>query len=105
MDKKKAKHYYELAAMNGSVNARHNLGCVEGQAGNIDRACKHFILSARAGDKLSLDNVKTCFMKGIITKDEYANTLRAYQRRHDEMKSGDRDNVEVFYQRRGLGRR
>ena len=105
MNKKKGKHFYELAAMNGSVNARYNLGCVEMEAGNHSRACKHFILAAKAGLKLSLDNVKTCFLKGIVTKEEYANTLRAYQRRHDEMKSGDRDNVEVFYQRRGLGRR
>ena len=30
IDEKKAEHYYELAAMNGSVHARHNLGCAEG---------------------------------------------------------------------------
>ena len=57
MDKKKAKCYYELAAMNGNVDARYNLGCIE-QAGNIARAYKHFILAARAGDKDSLDAVK-----------------------------------------------
>ena len=34
MDKKKAKHYYELAAMNGEARARHNLGCMEGDAGD-----------------------------------------------------------------------
>ena len=34
IDTKKAKHYYELAAMNGSVNARHNLGAFEGNAGS-----------------------------------------------------------------------
>ena len=28
IDTKKAKHYYELAAMNGSVNARHDLGAL-----------------------------------------------------------------------------
>ena len=38
IDKKKAKHYYELAAMSGKVNARHNLGCVEYDAGNYQRA-------------------------------------------------------------------
>ena len=27
VDKKKAKYYYELAAMNGDVQARYNLGC------------------------------------------------------------------------------
>ena len=43
MDEKKAKHYWELAAMNGNVGARHNLGMIEGNAGNHDRAKKHFI--------------------------------------------------------------
>jgi len=31
MDKKKAKYYWELAAINGDLNARHNLGCMEGK--------------------------------------------------------------------------
>ena len=97
VDKKKATYFYELAAMNGSVNARHNLGCLEwndSRAGNYYRACKHFILSARAGDKESLDSVKDGFMNRYVTKDEYANTLRAYQQRHDEMKSEDRDKAD-----------
>ena len=33
-------------------------------------------------------------MDGIITKDEYANILRAYQQRHDELKSDMRDKAE-----------
>ena len=98
VDKKKAKHFYELAAMNGDVDARYNLGRMEAQAGNIARAYKHYILSAKAGFKMSLDEVKKGYMKGFITKDEYANTLRAYQQRHDEMKSDDRDKAEEFYQ-------
>ena len=93
VDKKKATHYYELAAMNGDAHARHNLGCEEYEAGNYHRAYKHFILSARAGFKDSLDNVKIGYMNGIVTKDEYANTLRAYQSRQDEMKSDDRDKA------------
>ena len=98
IDKQKAQHYWELAAMNGDVDARYNLGCVEGNAGNHTRSLKHFILAAKAGFKMSLDEVKEGFMKGFITKDEYANTLRAYQQRHDEMKSDDRDKAEEFYQ-------
>ena len=94
VDKKKEKYYYELAAMNGCVGARHNLGCLEGVAGNEHRAYKHFILAARAGLKQSLDVVKEGFMDGVVTKNDYANTLRAYQQRHDEMKSDDRDKAE-----------
>jgi TPR repeat protein len=93
MNKKKAKTYYELAAMNGDVQARHNLGNNEYRAGNIQRAFKHFIISAKAGCKKSLENVKHGYMNRCITKDEYANTLRESQKSQDEMKSDARDKA------------
>ena len=93
INKKKAKHYYELAAMNGDVAARNNLGCAESRAGTHKRAFKHFMLAARAGDKLSLENVKQGYTIGRVTKEEYANTLRAYQKSQDEMKSEARDKA------------
>ena len=96
VDKEKAKYYWELAAMNGSLYARHNLGCFELEDGNHHRAYKHFILAAKAGKKDSLEVVKEGFMDGMVTKDEYASTLRAHQKRVDEMKSDDRDKVEVL---------
>ena len=37
-------------------------------------------------------------MHGIVTKDEYANTLRAYQERCNEMKSDERDRAGEYYQ-------
>ena len=100
IDKGKAKYYWELAAMNGDIMARRNLGCAEGEAANFHRAMKHFILSARAGDKDSLDEVKQGFVMGIVTKEEYANTLRTYQQRHDEMKSDDRDEAQCWKEAR-----
>ena len=93
MDEKKAKHYYELAAMMGSVNARHNIGALEFEADDHRRAMKHFMIAARAGYELSLKNVNRGFMKGMVTKDECANTLRAYQKSQDEMKSKERDQA------------
>jgi len=93
VDMKKARHYHELATIGGSVHARHSLACIEVEAGNLDRAMKHFMIAARAGYEESLDAVKKGFMMGWIVKDEYANTLRAYQKIHDEMKSGDRDKA------------
>ena len=93
IDKKKARHSYELAAMGGSVNARHNLGFIEGKAGKYDRAFKHYIIAARAGSKRSLDTVKQGYMRGYVTKEEYANTLREYQKSLDEMTSDARDKA------------
>jgi len=91
VDIKKTKHYHELAAIAGNVKARHNLGSFEYEAGNIQRAKKHMIIAARAGEKDSLDCIKNGFRRGFITKDEYSNTLRAYHERQNEMKSGQRE--------------
>ena len=93
MDKKKATHYWELAAMNGDVDARHNLGADDYDAGNYHWAFKHYIIAASDGFKVSLDMVKQGYMDGHVTKNECANTLCAYQKRQDEMKSDARDKA------------
>ena len=99
-DEEKAKHYKEVAAMKGDIHARHNLGCVEGQAGNYQRAYKHWIIAARAGHPKSLDSVKTGFINGFVTKDEHESTLRAYHERQSEMKSETRDQaIDMMAQR------
>ena len=96
MNKKKAMHYFELAAMSGSIDARHNLACIERDFGNHDREYKHMMIAAKAGRKKSLDAVKDGFMKGFITKDEYANTLRVHHERQKEMKSDTRDKAAII---------
>ena len=93
VDKKKATRLYELAAMKGDVRARHNVGALEGKTGNHHRAYKHFLISARAGYKESLDMVKYGYTEGHVTKEEYANTLRQYQMSQDEMNSEARDKA------------
>ena len=65
---------------------RHNLGISEGIAGNFHRARNHWIIAANSGCKESLDFVKEGFMDGMITKNEYENTLLAYQRGHGDEK-------------------
>ena len=86
--------------MNGDVYARHNLGGLELQACNYYRAMKHFILAASAGYKDSLDTVKEGFMNGHVSKDQYANTLRAYQKSRGEMESKARDKAEAYFNNR-----
>ena len=99
IDKMKAKYFYELAAIGGDLSARHNLGGLDNQADNPHRATKHFVLAARAGHEEALGMVKQGFMGGIVGKDEYANTLRAYQKSVDEMKSEARDKAEQLLRR------
>jgi len=92
-DTKKAIHYWELAAMGGHVMARHNLGCMEGRAGNTDKALKHFMIAIGGGFAASLGTIKGMHKEGDATKDEYANALRSYQEYLDEVKSDQRDEA------------
>ena len=96
-DNKRAKHYYELSAMQGDVLARHNLGVQEyKEAGNKDRALKHFMIAAGGGNKDSLENVRRIYKAGHATKDDYNNALRAYQEYVGEIKSKQRDEAAAY---------
>ena len=97
IDTKKAKYYWELAAMMGIVDARYGLGCMEYNAGNHERAYKHCLIAASAGYKPSLDAVKKGYMAGHVTKEQYAITLREYQKIQDETKSDARDKARAVH--------
>ena len=90
-DEKKANHYYALAAMGGNAMARHNLGAAEYNAGNMNRAVQHWMISSAAGLDDSLSAVRKCFMHGYATKDDFEKALRAHKDAKDEMKSEQRD--------------
>ena len=90
-DIKKAKHYYEIGAMGGDAVARHNLGIWEENAGNMNRAVKHWMISAGTGDDGSLKAIQKCFLDGHATKDDFEKALRAHKEAKDEMKSDQRE--------------
>lgn len=74
-DGKKAVYHMMHAAIGGHELARFTLGC---QIINNKRsAMRHFMISARAGDKQSLNRVGEGYKSGHVTKDEYAKSLRA----------------------------
>ena len=95
-DMKKAKHYYELAAMAGGAQARHNLGALEFYAGNFDRALKHYMIAAGGGYAKTLNAIKELYTDGHATKDDYAKALQVYQSYLDEIKSVQRDKAAAF---------
>ena len=70
VDKKKALHYYEQAAIRGDETARLNLGITEGNAGNSDRAVKHFMIAVRSGDAPSLKEIRILYTNGHATIDD-----------------------------------
>ena len=95
-DKKMARHYYELAAIEGNAAARHNLGATEKNAGNHDIALKHYMIAVRGGHTDSVKAIQRMFMGGQVAKDHYANALRSHQAYVNEIKSDQRDKAAAF---------
>ncbi|EJK46661.1 hypothetical protein THAOC_34664 [Thalassiosira oceanica] len=86
-DKAKAAELYKKAAMQGHTQSRHNLGYLEALGGNHDRAVRHLLISAKMGYKDSLENIKRMFMKGLATKEQYAEALKGHHDAVEEMKN------------------
>ena len=95
-DMKKARYYWELAAMGGHVGARYNLGVDEDINDNMDRALKHWMIAVGFGCRKSLDSIKRLFTEGDATKEDYANALRSHQAYLDEIRSDQRDKAAAF---------
>jgi len=93
IDKKKAIHFYELAAMGGSVEGRYYLGLEEEYAGNTIRALKHYMISTGGGHNKSLNNIKKKYTDGYATKEDYFEALQSYQVYLGETKSIQRDKA------------
>ena len=89
----KAIRHLEAAAVKGDVLARSNLGAIECQAGNHDLAIQHFLIAAKLGDQVSVDEVKKMLMKGLATKVDYVDALRGYQSVVEEMRSPNREEA------------
>ena len=92
-DEAKAFEFFTKAAMQGHVMSRQNLGVYEGLKRNHDRAARHFLIAAKMGYMDALKAMKTMFMVGVASKEQYAQALKGYQDAVEEMKSHDRDEA------------
>jgi TPR repeat protein len=90
-DLKKAKFHVEAAAMAGHEGARYNLGIMEKQSGNMERAIKHLTISASAGCYRSIQHLKICFEKGVVSRESIDSILEAYNNSCAGMRSEARD--------------
>lgn len=98
VDKKKSKHYLELAAMNGDADARCNLAITAAKEGNWERALKHFKIAVRSGHDDSLEKIQQLYSVGAATKEEYTKALQSYQEYLGEIKSPQRDKAAATYE-------
>ena len=90
-DMKKAIYHLEISAIKGDGGSRCALKNLESSLGNLDRAKKHGMLSAGMGCDSCMDWLKTGYMKGGVTEEEYSDTVRSHRESIDEMKNIQRD--------------
>eukprot|EP00984_Skeletonema_dohrnii_P018061 scaffold8348_cov78-Skeletonema_dohrnii-CCMP3373.AAC.1 len=92
----KATHHREEAAIGGHPSARYNLGVLEWNNNNAERAVKHFIIAATQGHDKSIKYLMEIFKGGLVSKDELAAALRAHQAAVDATKSPQRKAAEQY---------
>jgi len=95
-DSEKARFHTEAAAMAGHEMARFNLGMDESNSGNMERAVKHWTISASGGCYQSMHELRTLFEQGFISRESINSTLAAYNNSCAEMRSEARDACIQF---------
>ena len=98
-DWKKACRYYEKAAKGNHDVARYNLGVLENNHGSKVKAMKHFLIGAASGNDDSLTLVKQGVADGRVTKEEFADTLRAFNESKKLMNNSQRDKPKEMENR------
>ncbi|EJK48273.1 hypothetical protein THAOC_32947, partial [Thalassiosira oceanica] len=88
---------WQQAAIQGHPESRHALGIHEDNNGNHGLAVQHWMISAKMGLELSLNEIKLMFMKGHATKAQHAEALRGYQTALEEARSPQREEVKAFF--------
>ncbi|EJK72892.1 hypothetical protein THAOC_05531 [Thalassiosira oceanica] len=88
---------WQQAAIQGHPESRHALGIHEYSNGNHELAVQHWMISAKMGLELSLNEIKLMFMKGYATEAQYAEALRGYQTALEEARSPQREEAKAFF--------
>ncbi len=110
-DKKKEVYHAEQAAIGGHPQARNNLMYKEARNSHVGeqlgdpkmkndylkRAAKHALINANLGYDPSLKAVKSFFVQGIVSKEDYAAALRGCQAAVNATKSAERKTAETFF--------
>ena len=92
-DTKKAKYYWELAAIKGHVDARFNIGSLEV---NPYKKIKHFLIASGFGSDLAVEEIKRMYELGVVTSNVYEEASSGRQEYLDSIKSDQRDKAAAF---------
>ena len=97
-DPDKGMFHLEAAAIAGHGEARYYIGwkyCSDPSKRGL--GVKHLMIGAKSGYKSCMDLIKELFVNDWVTKTEFEETLRAYQKSLDELKSVQRDKAALIY--------
>lgn len=97
-DMEKTRHYLELAAMKGNVHARGNLAWIEFDEGNPWKAYKHYVISAKFGLSDAMHKVREGYTQGFVSKEEFSDVLRSFQKLMLEKASESKDKALVKHE-------
>ena len=95
-DEKKEVYHLEEAAIRGHPRARHNLANHEHRNGEIDRAVKHWIISANLGLDQSIKTLKEYYKDGLVSKEDFAAALRGHHAAIVATKSPQREMAAAW---------
>jgi hypothetical protein len=83
--------------MAGDEVARMHLGNKDFELGKTERAVKHWMIAASAGENVAMDNLLIAFRHGDVRRNDIDATLTAYNNSCAEMRSEARDAVIRTY--------
>jgi len=89
-DAQKRVYHLEEAAIGGHPKARHDLGVHEVYQGRIERAARHFIISANLGHDASLKALRELRAAGEVGHEDFVTAFRAHQAAVNATKSRQR---------------
>ncbi|KAK1746681.1 hypothetical protein QTG54_002025 [Skeletonema marinoi] len=92
----KANAYVIKAAAGGHPIARHEAGMYELYQGNAERAVRHFCIAASQGVTKSLEELKSGYKSGYVTKSEYEQALRSNQKAKEAMKDNEETRSQML---------
>jgi hypothetical protein len=75
----------------GNEVARFNVGLIEADSGNMERAVKHWNIAASAGNYRAMFTLIKFFEQGLVSRESMDSTLTAYNSSCAEFRSEARD--------------
>jgi TPR repeat protein len=78
--------------MAGHVLARNNVGIIEANSGNMERAVKNWRIAAAGGEFYAMHSLQMMFEDGLVNRETMNSTLTAYNNSCAEMRSEARES-------------